>query len=87
MKSLRDNPTGILLHRDEIVSLLRFLDQEQNSQARGFYMAAWGGKDPYNSDRIGRGAIHVERACISVLGTAQPSMIGEYVRRAIRRPR
>lgn len=29
---LRDNPNGILLHRDEIVSLLRFLDQEQNSQ-------------------------------------------------------
>jgi hypothetical protein len=51
---LRDNPSGILLHRDELVSLLRHLDLEQNSQARGFYLAAWGGKDPYNSDRIGR---------------------------------
>ena len=79
---LRDNPSGILLHRDELVSLLRHLDLEQNSQARGFYLAAWGGKDPYNSDRIGRGAIHVERACVSVFGTTQPGVISEYVRRA-----
>ena len=80
---LNDNPSGILLHRDELVSLLRFLDQEQNSQARGFYMTAWGGKDPYNSDRIGRGAIHVKRATVSVLGTTQPGAISEYVRRAV----
>ena len=34
---LRDNPQGTLLHRDEVVSLLRYLDQEEHSQARGFF--------------------------------------------------
>ena len=69
-------------HRDEVVSLLRYLDREENSQARGFYLTAWSGTQRYDSDRIGRGAIHVKHACISVLGTTQPGTISEYVRRA-----
>jgi putative DNA primase/helicase len=79
---LRDNPSGTLLHRDEVVSLLRYLDREENSQSRGFYLTAWSGTQRYDSDRIGRGAIHVKHACISVLGTTQPGTISEYVRRA-----
>jgi hypothetical protein len=79
---MRDNPSGILLHRDEIVSLLRYLDREENSQSRGFYLTAWGGTQRYDSDRIARGAIHVDHACLSVLGTTQPGVIAEYVRRA-----
>lgn len=59
------------------------MDREENSQARGFYLTAWGGVQRYDSDRIGRGAIHVKHACISVLGTTQPSTISEYVRRAV----
>ena len=79
---LRDNPSGTLLHRDEIVSLLRYLDREENSQARGFYLTAWSGMQRYDSDRIGRGAIHVDHACVAVVGTTQPGTISEYVRRA-----
>jgi hypothetical protein len=79
---LRDNPSGTLLHRDEVVSLLRYLDQEQNSQSRGFYLTAWSGSQRYDTDRIGRGAIRVKHACVSLLGTTQPGTISEYVRRA-----
>lgn len=35
---LTQNPNGLLVHRDEIVSLLKSLDGEQAAEARGFYL-------------------------------------------------
>ena len=37
---LRQDPDGILVHRDEIMSLLKWLDREDNAAARGFYLTA-----------------------------------------------
>jgi uncharacterized protein DUF3987 len=79
---LRDNPTGLLLERDELVSLLKHLDTEQQCVARGFYLSGWSGTQPYSFDRIGRGHVHVDAVCISVLGNTQPSRLAEYVRLA-----
>jgi Protein of unknown function (DUF3987) len=76
------NPTGILVERDEIVSLLKHLDRDEQSAARGFYLSGWSGTQPYTFDRIIRGHRHIDAVCISVLGNTQPSRIGEYVRRA-----
>jgi Protein of unknown function (DUF3987) len=81
---LIDNPTGILVERDELVSLLRHLDHEEQSVARGFYLSSWSGTQPYTFDRIGRGHRHIEAVCLSVLGNTQPAKISEYVRRANR---
>jgi Protein of unknown function (DUF3987) len=79
---LRDNPTGILIERDELVSLLKHLDREEQVVARGFFLSGWSGTQPYSFDRIGRGHIALEAVCLSVLGGTQPARIGEYVRRA-----
>ena len=76
------NPTGILVERDELVSLLKHLDRDEQSAARGFYLSGWSGTQPYTFDRIIRGHRHIDAACVSVLGNTQPSRIGEYVRRA-----
>src|SRR5262245_21202935 len=76
------NPTGILVERDELVSLLKHLDRDEQSVARGFYLSGWSGTQPYTFDRIIRGHRHIEATCISVLGNTQPARIGEYVRRA-----
>jgi hypothetical protein len=76
------NPTGMLIERDELVSLLKHLDREEQVVARGFYLSGWSGMQPYTFDRIGRGHRHVEAVCVSVLGNTQPSRICEYVRRA-----
>jgi uncharacterized protein DUF3987 len=76
------NPTGILIERDELVSLLQHLDREDQSVARGFYLTAWSGLAPYTFDRIVRGHRHIEAACVSVLGNTQPARIIAYVRRA-----
>ena len=76
------NPTGILIERDELVSLLKYLDREEQAVARGFYLTGWSGLHPYTFDRIGRGQRHIDAVCIGVLGNTQPSRLGEYVRRA-----
>ena len=76
------NPTGILVERDELISLLRHLDRDEEAVARGFYLTGWSGTQPYTFDRIGRGQRHIDAVCISVLGNTQPARICEYVRRA-----
>ena len=79
---LAQNPNGVLAHRDELVSLLKTLDREEYAAARGFFLTAWSGTQPYKFDRIGRGRTHIEAACLSLLGSTQPGRIAEYVRRA-----
>jgi uncharacterized protein DUF3987 len=78
------NPAGILVERDELVSLLRHLDRDEQAVARGFYLSGWSGTQPYTFDRIIRGHRHIEAVCISVLGNTQPARIVEYVRSANR---
>src|SRR5262249_12024661 len=84
---LLDNPTGLLLERDELCSLLQHLDREEQAQARSFFMTGWAGSHPYTFDRIIRGHIHIEAVCLSVLGNTQPTRISQYVCRAPRRRR
>jgi Protein of unknown function (DUF3987) len=79
---LVDNPTGLLIERDELVSLLSHLDREEQAVARGFYMSGWSGTQPYTFDRILRGHLHVEAVCLSILGSTQPARISSYVNRA-----
>jgi putative DNA primase/helicase len=73
------NPTGILVERDELVSLLQHLDRDEQCVAKGFYLSGWGGSQPYTFDRIGRGHRHIDAVCLSVLGNTQPARIAEYV--------
>jgi hypothetical protein len=79
---LVSNPFGLLVERDELVSLLKHLDREEQSVARGFYLSGWSGTQPYTFDRITRGHLHVEALCIGVLGNTQPAPIAEYIHRA-----
>jgi Protein of unknown function (DUF3987) len=79
---LMTNPTGLLVERDELVSLLKHLDTEQQCVARGFYLSGWSGTQPYTFDRITRGHLHIDAVCLAVLGNTQPTKIAEYVRRA-----
>jgi hypothetical protein len=79
---LRDNPAGILVERDELISLLKHLDREEQVVARGFFLSGWSGQQPYSFDRIGRGHVALDAVCLSVLGGTQPARIAEYVRRA-----
>jgi putative DNA primase/helicase len=82
---LQQNPNGLLVFRDELVSLLRSLDQEERESEKGFYLTGWNGDSGYAFDRIARGLnLNIERVCISLLGSTQRGAISEYLSRAIR---
>jgi putative DNA primase/helicase len=81
---LRDNPRGILIYRDELVGFLKSLDQEGREGSRAFYLEAWNGSGGYTFDRIGRGTIEIEAACVSIIGGIQPGPLGDYMIAAIR---
>ena len=77
-------PNGVLAFRDELMSLLRGLDDENRADERGFYLTGWNGLDSYTSDRITRGLnLHIPAVTMSLLGSTQPGKIVDYVASAI----
>lgn len=79
-----DNPDGIMVHRDELLSLFADLDRPEKATARGFYLTGWGGQDGYTFDRIMRGTIRIQAVNISLCGTTQPNRIAGYMRESLR---
>ena len=76
---LRDNPNGMLLYRDELSGWLSSLRQDGREGDREFFLEAWNGDGSYTFDRIGRGMVHVDGLCLSVLGGIQPGKLTKYV--------
>lgn len=82
---LIQNQNGLLVHRDELLSLLKALDREENVEARSFYLTGWNGSDGYTFDRIIRGTnLHVPAVTISMVGSTQPGRIKDYLSAAMR---
>jgi putative DNA primase/helicase len=81
---LQQNPNGVLVYRDEILSLLDHLDLEQNASQKGLYLTGWNGDSGYTFDRVGRGLnLRVSAVCLSLLGSTQPGRIAPYLRQII----
>ncbi|WP_167759967.1 YfjI family protein [Paraburkholderia pallida] len=78
-----DNPQGVGVFRDELVSLLKGLDRDGQESARGFYLTGWNGNDGYVVDRIMRGHQRIEAVCLSLIGSTQPGRLSEYLRSAV----
>lgn len=76
---LRDNPAGVTVIRDELSSWLATLDKPGREGERGFFLSAWNGDTPYTIDRVGRGSIHVDACCVSMLGGIQPARLRTYL--------
>jgi hypothetical protein len=76
---LRDNPTGMLLYRDELSGWLSSLHQEGRDGDREFFLETWNGDGNYIFDRVGRGSVHVKGLCLSLLGGLQPGKLAQYV--------
>jgi hypothetical protein len=79
---LAANPSGVLVHGDELSGLLQSLDAAGQEAARGFYLSGWGGTGSYTFDRIGRGSIRLKHFALSVFGGFQPDKIKHYVQMA-----
>ena len=77
------NPNGLMVHQDEMIALMRKLDNPDNRDWRAFALTGWGGKSSHTVDRIGRGTQTVPHVCLSLFGATQPERIAAYVRPAI----
>lgn len=80
---LRDVP-GLLVFRDELVGLLASFDREGREGDRAFYLEAWNGNHSFDTDRIGRGHIHIPNLCFSVFGGIQPDKLIVYLEQAVK---
>jgi hypothetical protein len=80
---LNENPNGLLVFRVELTGFLRQLDRDGHESDRAFYLEAWNGHGRFKYDRISRGTIDIEAACISILGGIQPGPLGHYLRSAL----
>jgi len=81
---LNQNPRGLLLERDELYGFLRGLEKSGREGDREFYLEAWNGAGRFTYDRIGRGTIHVEALCLSIIGTMQPGRFRAYIAGALK---
>lgn len=79
---LRENPTGMLVLRDELVGLLASWDREGREGERAFYLEAWNGNGSFDTDRIGRGEIFIPNLCVSIFGGIQPDKLIAYLEQA-----
>jgi putative DNA primase/helicase len=80
---LSENPNGVLLFLDELITLLRMMDREGHEGDRGFYLISWAGDSRYTYDRIGRGTLDIEAAIVSIVGSIQPGVVNDYLRGAV----
>lgn len=76
---MSNNPAGILVTRDELTGWLAQLDKPGREGERAFCLEAWNGDSPFTIDRIGRGSVHVENCCMSLLGGIQPAKLRPYL--------
>ena len=77
---LNENENGLMVYRDELTAFLNTLDKEGNESDKGFYLECWQGSGSFTYDRIGRGTVHIENTCVSILGGIQPDKISRYIR-------
>lgn len=80
---LDQNPSGLLLARDEINGMLRHLAREEFAQARGFFLQSWSG-GRYIFDRVGRGNVTIDDLRLSIIGCIQPGPLANLILQARR---
>jgi putative DNA primase/helicase len=80
---MADNPGGVMVIRDELSGWMAQLDREGREGERAFCLQAWNGNSPFTLDRIGRGSIHVDACCMSMLGGIQPGRLRSYLADAL----
>ena len=79
---MSQNPSGLMVVRDEMKGLLTSLSQEEKAPARAFHLQAWSG-GRYVFDRIMRGTTAIEDARLSMIGCIQPGPLSSFVRNAV----
>jgi putative DNA primase/helicase len=78
-QTMSENPAGVFVIRDELTGWWSTLDRPGREGERAFCLQAWNGDTGHTIDRIGRGTIHVEACCLTMLGGIQPGRLRSYL--------
>ena len=79
---LNENPTGMLVFRDELIGLIAAWDKSGHEQDRAFYLEGWNGTGSITIDRMARGTTYVKNVCVSLFGGIQPTKLSPYLQAA-----
>jgi len=82
-QTMSENPDGIMVIRDELTGWWSTLDRAGREGERAFCLQAWNGDTGHTIDWIGRGTIHVDACCMSMLGGIQPGRLRCYLADAL----
>ena len=80
---LHENPTGILVFRDELSGWLKNLEKVGREGDRAFFLESWSGKGQISVDRIGRGTLHIPSLTLSIFGGLQPGKLDGYIHQTL----
>ena len=80
---LHENPTGILVFRDELSGWLKNLEKVGREGDRSFFLESWTGKGQISVDRIGRGTLHIPSLTLSVFAGLQPGKLDGYIHQTL----
>jgi putative DNA primase/helicase len=80
---LSENPTGVLVSRDELTGWLSELDRPGREGERAFFLSAWNGTTGHSIERIGRGSVYVPACCVSLFGGITPARLRTYLQDAL----
>lgn len=75
-KSLRDNPKGLLMFKDELSGWINGMNQYRKGTDQEFWLQNWSNVR-VKIARSGKEAINIESPCISTLGALTPSFLTE----------
>lgn len=80
---MSSSPSGVLAVADELAGMISSWGAKGQEAARGFFLTAWNGDQPYTVDRVERGTQHIPRAYLCLLGGFQPGVLASYVGQAM----
>lgn len=76
---LANNPSGLLLIRDELAGLLVEMERKDRQADRAFMLECFSGNGAFTKDRVTTGHTRVEHCSLSIVGGIQPSRLQSIV--------
>lgn len=80
---MSSSPNGVLAVADELAGMISSWGAKGQEAARGFFLTAWNGDQPYTVDRVERGTQRISRAYLCMMGGFQPGVLASYVRQTM----
>jgi len=76
-ESLKNNPRGMLMERDELSAWINGLNQYRKGTDLEFWLSVWNGQS-VKVNRVGKPSIYIRQPFLSVLGGIVPSSVTQF---------